>query len=89
VKDVIDSVTGAPARLQISEVSLDEVKPRPASSRDQRSDLIQVLSAPGREVVKSHHALMQFEQRFEQVRADESGDTRYEPGAGFRLQRRL
>lgn len=61
------------------------MSPRMKRKRAQRcaptsDDLIEVALMPGREVVESDHVLVEFEQRFQQVRSDEARDTGHQPG---------
>src|ERR1039457_921718 len=86
MQDEINARTGALARSQVADVTLQELKPRPLRRRDQRADLLQVLPLAGREVIQADHPLIQFEQGLQQVRADESGDTGHKPRLGRSLK---
>ncbi len=46
----------------------------------------EVLAGAGGEIVEADDLLIQFEQGFEQIRADETGGAGHEPGAGRGFQ---
>ncbi len=46
---------------------------------DQFPDFVEVLSLAGREIVQTDHLLVKFDERFQQIGADETGDTGDEP----------
>src|SRR5437773_12166303 len=79
VQNEIYSLTPSPAGVQIANVGLSELEPRPSCRLDQLSDFLEVLFLPAREIVQTDHPLVEFDQRFEQIGADETGDTGDEP----------
>src|SRR6266567_2970609 len=79
VQDEIRSLAPAPAGVQINNVGLSELEPRPLCRLDQLADFLEVLFLPAREIVQTDHPLVEFDQRFEQMGADEAGDTGDEP----------
>ena len=86
MQDEINARTGALARGQVADVTLQELKPRPLRRADERLDLLQVLPLAGREVIQADHPLVQFEQGLQQVRADETRDPGHQPGLGRGLE---
>ena len=54
---------------------------------DLGADVLQVLALAGGEVVQAHHLLLELEQVLGEVRADEAGGARHEPGAAAALMR--
>jgi len=79
VQDVIDALAGLPAVAQVADVAFDESEARPLRGRDQALHFIQVALVAGGEVVQPHHFLVQLEQGFEQVAANEAGDAGDQP----------
>ncbi len=65
---------------QLADVALDEVELGPLLWGDQGLDFVQVALVSSGEVVEADHALVEFEQGFEQVAAYEACHTGDEPG---------
>jgi hypothetical protein len=78
MKDEIHTGACVVARLEISNIRLDQPKPR-TGVRPRPQHGIEVLSAPCREVVESDDGLAQVQQRFEEVGPDESRNPGDEP----------
>ena len=75
------SRTGFPAKFQIGDVSLAEVKSRPLRRRHPRLNCFEILLLSTGKIIETPHTLVEFEQRFEEVGADKSGDARDQPRA--------
>ena len=65
---------------QLADVALDEVELGPLPWGDQSLDFIEVALVAGGEIVEADHALVEFEQGFEQVATNEASHTGNEPG---------
>ena len=83
VEDVVNSLAGLLAIGQLADVALDEVEAGPLGRRDEGLHFVEIVLVAGGEVVQADHALVQLEQGFEQVAADEAGHAGDEPGAGL------
>jgi len=71
MKDEVHTGARVVARLETSNVSLDQPKPRTGiGPRPEHG--VEVLSASSREVVESDDRLAEVQQRFEEIRPDES-----------------
>jgi len=79
VQHVVHALAGALAVGQSADVALDEAEARPLRGRDEALYFIQVALMASGEVVQPHHFLVEFEQGFEQVTADETGDAGDQP----------
>ncbi len=80
MQNIIDSfsgntrpVHGRPAVRKSTDVAFDEMEIAPALSTDQGFDLIEIALVPGGKVVKADNPLIEAQQRFQQIRADETG----------------
>ena len=82
VQHVVDALAGALAVGQAADVALDEAEARPLRRRNEALHFIQVALVAGGEVVQPHDFLVQLEQGFEQVAADEAGDAGDQPFFG-------
>ncbi len=71
---------------QLADVALNEVELGPLLWGDQGLDFVQVALVAGGEVVEADHALVEFEQGFKQVAANEASHTGNEPGFGVLAQ---
>lgn len=65
---------GAAAVIEIADVTFNEAEVSPLGCANEGLDLIKVALVAGAEVVEADDALVEFEQGFEQVAADEAGD---------------
>ena len=81
MQHVIDALAGASAVIERADVALDEGEPRPLRRLDQRLHFIEIALIAGREIVEPHHALIELEQRLQQIRADKAGDAGDQPGS--------
>jgi len=70
----------AAAIFEVADVALDEVEARPLFCGDQRLHFIEVALVAGGEIVQADDALIQLEQGFQQVAADEASHTGDKPG---------
>ena len=86
VQDVVHASGGLLAIVQVTDVTLDELEVVPLRGGDQALHFIQVALVAGGKVVQSNDALVEFEQGFKQVAADEAGHTSDEPCFGLGLQ---
>src|SRR5690606_7044439 len=68
------------AILLVADVAFMKGEARPLLGADEFAHLVQVLLVAGGEVVQADHALVELEQGFEQVGADEAGDAGDQPG---------
>ena len=73
VKNVICPLYGFAAVIQVADVAFHEAESGPLLLGDQGLDFVQVVLVAGGEVVQAHYCLVQFEQGFQQVGADEAG----------------
>lgn len=80
MEHVVDTLAGATAVFQTPNVALNEAEARPLLGTDQALHLVKVALVAGGEVVQPDHALVELEQGFEQVGADEAGYAGNEPG---------
>ena len=80
---VIDARARPAAVFRIADVSLDEFEFAPLLRADRPLNILEVMSIAGYEIVHSHHRLIEFEQRFEKVGADKSGNPRDQPLFGL------
>ena len=83
VQDVVDALNGLVAVFRRANVTLDELKVSPLVVCDQALHFIQIALVAGGKVVQTDDALVELEQGFEQVAADEAGHAGDEPGVGF------
>jgi hypothetical protein len=83
MQDVIDACAGAPTVFEGPHVAFYKAEVGPLSRADLGLHFVQVALISGGEVVKTHHALVELQQRFQQIRAGEAGDTSDQ--LGFRL----
>lgn len=82
VQHVVHTLASALAVGQLADVALDEAEVGPLGGGDKGLHFIEVALVAGGKVVQAHHALIQLEQGFEQVAANEAGHAGDEPGAG-------
>jgi len=82
MQDVIDAFAGVAAILERADVAFDETEPGPSRRADQRLDFVKIAPMSGGEIVQAHHGLVELEQSFQQVRADEAGDAGDQPDSG-------
>src|SRR5690606_14565056 len=79
VEYVVDAAASLVAGGRVGDVAFDETETRPLLRRDQRCHFIQVALEPGGEVIQPDHALVQAQQGFQQVGADEAGTAGQQP----------
>ncbi len=72
----------APAIVEGANVAVDEPEARPLRLAQRRADLVEIALVSGGEVVEADDLLLQGEQCLQEVRADETGDSRDEPPPG-------
>ncbi len=89
VQDVIDPLAHGMAGDEVADVAALEAEIFPALGPDADLDLRQVFLVAGREVVETDDALVEQQQRFHQIAADEAGSPGDEPGARLGFERFL
>ena len=77
---------GALAVGQVADVALYELEVGPLLGGDQGLHLLKVALVAGGKVVEANHALVELEQGFEQVAANEAGHASHQPGLGVLAQ---
>ena len=87
VQHVIDAFAGTGAVFRLADVTFNEAEAAPLLRSHKTLHFLQVVAKAGGEVVQAHHALIQLQQRFQQVGADEAGNAGHQPGA--RIGRQL
>ena len=80
VQDVIDVGTGRAAGVQIADIATHHVETAPLRGGDALLHLIQVALATGGKIIQADHALIELEQRLQQIGADETGHAGDKPG---------
>jgi len=80
VEHVIGPGAGFAAGGQIANVAFDELKPSPLLFGNEVLDFGQVIFYSGGEVVESDNGLVQLEEGFQQIGADETRATGHKPG---------
>lgn len=73
-------IHGAPAIIEVTDVSIDEVEVSPLLWCYQRLNFVQIALVACGKVVQPYHALIEFEQGLQQVAADETRHASDEPG---------
>ncbi len=68
------------AVFQLADVAFNEVEVGPLGGGDEALHFVQIALVPSGKVVQPHHALVEREQSFEQVAANEARHPGYEPG---------
>ncbi len=81
VQDVIDTGANFTAGIQIADIAPDHLKPAPLRGRDALLHLIQIALVASGKIIQAHDALIEFEQRLQEIGADETGYTGDEPSA--------
>jgi hypothetical protein len=89
MQDKVDACTSGPAIIERTNVAPDETKSAPLFRSYQGLHLIEIMLVAASKVVQANHSLIQLEQRFEQVAADETGDPGYQPAVTLLTQLRL
>ena len=79
VKHMIDAFHRVRTVLQAPDIAFDEAEAAPLLGRDERAHFVEVVLIAGREVVQSDDGLVELEQRFQQIGADEAGHAGDEP----------
>jgi len=82
VEDVVDALAGFLAVGQFANVARNEVKVGPLRRGDESLYFVQVALVSGGKAVEADHALVELEQGFEQVAADETSHAGDKPGMG-------
>ena len=82
MEDVVDALAGFLAVGQFANVARNEVKVGPLRRGDESLYFVQVALVSGGKAVEADHALVELEQGFEQVAADETSHSGDKPGMG-------
>ena len=82
MEDVVDALAGFLAVGQFANVAQNEVKVGPLRRGDESLYFVQVALVSGGKAVEADHALVELEQGFEQVAADETSHAGDKPGMG-------
>ena len=82
MEDVVDALAGFLAVGQFANVARNEVKVGPLCRGDESLYFVQVALVSGGKAVEADHALVELEQGFEQVAADETSHAGDKPGMG-------
>lgn len=78
---VIRAFTRSPTRFKISDVTFDH--PETGGSRESTpQNFVEICPVTGRKVVDADHGLTKRQQIFQQIGADEAGNTRHHPDFG-------
>ena len=86
MQHVVHAGAGFVAEVADAQVALKEAEAFPLAGGDEVLELVEVLAVAGGEVVEAHHSLVEFEEVFDEVGADEAGSPGDEPGARGFLQ---
>ena len=73
-------IAGKTAIFEVSNITFDKVEVGPLLGFNQSMDLIQIALVTGAEVIQTDDAMVEFEQGFEKVAADEAGYACNQPG---------
>ena len=73
---------GGTAGVDVPDVAFNEPKPR-RSVRPWAQDGLDIVAVSGGKIVQANHCLAQIQQRFEQIRSNESSDPGYQPRSWF------
>lgn len=73
MQNVVHSFADLATFVEVADIALDALKACPLTCADQALDFFEVVLVTGGEVVEADHALVELEQRFQQVGADEAG----------------
>src|SRR5687767_5220069 len=84
VQHEVHRAARAAAGIEGADVAFDETEVVPFRFADRIPHLGQVLALPRSEIVQPDHPLVEPQQGFEQVRADEAGDSGHQPRARAR-----
>src|SRR5439155_10482909 len=71
----------AATSIERADIALHETEVFPLAGAESLFHLLQVVSVARGKIVQPYHPLIQLEQGFQQMRADESGRARNQPGA--------
>jgi len=82
MEDVIDIGAEAVAGLQIADITFDNASTSPFARTHLCVDFVEIFLVAGRKVIKAEDVLVELKKGFENVGADETGDTGDEPGTG-------
>jgi len=74
---------------QLADVAFDEVEAGPLRRGDKSLHFVEVALVAGGEIIQAHHALVELEQGFQQVAANEACHAGDEPGMGLSGQASL
>src|SRR5687767_3323566 len=91
MEDVVNARARALTGTEVRDVGLDEREVFPGIQTDTVSNVEEVLLFAGGEVIKADDLLVKFEQRFDEIGADEARRARDEPRARlvFQLSKNL
>src|SRR5436309_4495813 len=86
MQNEIRAAADALTDFEVADVTFDEREFPPLQWRYQLPEFLKVLFFAGRKIVEPEHSLVELEQRFDNVRADEAGGAGDEPGFWLVLQ---
>ncbi len=79
MQDVIDPRDRRCAGITIADIGLDELERSPVSLAHLRANVVQIAAMTSREIIESTHLLAGPQQRFDQMRTNETGRARDQP----------
>ena len=80
VQDIVHALTGLAAGCQIPDIALEEGEIVPLGCGDAGMDVVQIVLVAGGKIVQADDPLVQLEQGFQEIGADEASYTGDEPG---------
>jgi hypothetical protein len=86
MEDIVRALTRATTVVTVADVAVDALEVVPLFGADESLDFVEVALITSAEVVQANNALIQFEQGFKQVAADEARNARDEPGLRLSLE---
>jgi len=89
MEDVIDIGAKPAAGSEIADITFDNASASPFLQSDFRANFVEVPLVTGAKIIETENVLVEPEECFEDVRADESGNAGDEPGAGSGAKSRL
>jgi hypothetical protein len=87
VEDIVCFLTGPVAGIEVPNIALDESERRPLARLDRSLYVVEIAPGTRGEVIQTYNALIEFEQRLQEIRANKPGDSGDEPGLrrGFQV----
>src|ERR1700733_6341841 len=82
MQDIVDPFAGSDTVVNVADIALNELKPRPLRRADEPSHLIKIMPVSGGKVVQAHHSLIEAKHRLQEIGADEPGDPGDQPFPG-------